>query len=134
MARSPPWMLVLLITALNGCSALAPTRLFDNHIFRPPPSIEPRAYALFLGGAFVGAAPALAYRNLLTRLARCDQANADCRTFRATLVQTNTTTEASPKVLARADEITGLGELNIEDNEGKHAGYHPNSTWLTSKH
>ena len=40
-----------------------------SYIVRPPPSTPPRAIVHFLGGAFVGAAPQLAYARLLSELA-----------------------------------------------------------------
>ena len=43
--------------------------LHGNHVLRPPDERPPRALLHFLGGALVGAAPHLAYRYLLERLA-----------------------------------------------------------------
>ena len=70
-------VLLRLLLGVTACSALAsaaaapptPARLFDCHVVRPPANTKPRAFAFFLGGAFVGAAPGLAYSNLLAKLA-----------------------------------------------------------------
>ena len=64
-----------MLTALLRCllitaSTAAPlTRLLDSYVCRPPVSRPPRGCVFFLGGAFVGAAPQLAYSALLQRLA-----------------------------------------------------------------
>ena len=50
-------------------TAASPQKLHGNYVFRPPAATPARGYAFFLGGAFVGAAPQLAYGALLQQLA-----------------------------------------------------------------
>ena len=55
--------------AALATTATTPQKLHGNYVFRPPAATPARGYAFFLGGAFVGAAPQLAYGALLQQLA-----------------------------------------------------------------
>ena len=59
----------LLAPAHAAAVGAPPQQLLGQYIYRPPVGTPPRAIAFFLGGAFVGAAPQLAYGTLLQRLA-----------------------------------------------------------------
>jgi len=57
-------------TAISATLAASPPReLMGNYVFRPAATSSPRGLAFFLGGAFVGAAPQLAYSALCQRMA-----------------------------------------------------------------
>lgn len=65
----------LLYTPVSSCSVLSGRweRVAGSYVLRPTVT-TPRAVIHFLGGAFVGAAPHVAYRTLLERLCNCGYA------------------------------------------------------------
>ena len=59
-----------LFSLLASAAALTPTSVHGNWIFRPPSTSAPaKGIVFFLGGAFVGAAPQLAYNKFCSSLA-----------------------------------------------------------------
>jgi len=62
-------MRALLVLSAGVAAAAAPSSIAGNFVYRPPPGVAPRACVHFLGGAFVGAAPQLAYAQLLETIA-----------------------------------------------------------------
>lgn len=60
---------LLVPTRALAAVAAQPQKLLGQYVYRPPTGTAPKAIAFFLGGAFVGAAPQLAYGKILQTLA-----------------------------------------------------------------